>query len=210
MLLVVFVSVKRNSSQINNSPEQALKAYLEKMRADKIVQFVSFETPLDTDAFISQWEQLNKSLNNDMDVTLQQSTKNGAFRYIAQHRYASNELEFAFIKLKKPSRVPEVPIRIKQAGGYSMLQTDRKDDAKENESKIFVFITDPTTDLNVYKQLAGPNKLNIYEAYYENCQYAYILEIFVSQKQASATLEQLKQINSDEAAIYNECILQAA
>ena len=180
------------------------------MRADKIVHFVSFETPLDTDAFISQWEQLNKSLNNDMDVTLQQTAKNGAFRYIAQHRYASNELEFAFIKLKKPSRVPEVPIRIKQAGGYSMLQTEKKDDANENESKIFVFLTDPTADLNAYKQLASSQKLNIYEAYYENCQYAYILELFVQQKQAASLLEQLKQVNTDESAIYKECVLQAA
>jgi hypothetical protein len=188
----------------------AIKSYLEKMRANKIVQFVSFETPLDNDAFMVQWEQLNKSLNNDMDVTLQQTVKNGSFRYIAQHRYASNELEFAFTKLKKPSRVPEVPIRIKQAGGYSMLQIERTDDAKENESKLFVFVTDPTADLNTYKELPGANKLNIYEAYYENCQYAYILEIFVPSKQAATMLEQLKQINTDEAAIYNACILQAA
>ncbi|CAN5709609.1 hypothetical protein BH10BAC3_BH10BAC3_00080 [soil metagenome] len=180
------------------------------MRADKIVQFVSFETPLDNDAFLVQWDQLNKSLNNDMDVTLQQTVKNSSFKYIAQHRYASNELEFAFTKLKKPSRVPEIPIRIKQAGGYSMLQTERKDDARDNESKVLVFVTDPTADLNAYKALAGSIKLNIYEAYYENCQYAYVLEYFAPKSQAASLLELLKQLNPDEAAQYKECILQAA
>ena len=149
------------------------------MRADKIVQFVSFETTLDRDQFISKWEEYTRSANSDSDVTLQQSEKNGHFRYIAQHRCSAGEFQFIFAKTRRTSPTPEVGIREKQAGGYSTLQAERMGDTQGGETKIFAFLTNPQTDLSLYKQLVNPSKLNIYEAYYESCQYAYILEYFV-------------------------------
>ena len=180
------------------------------MGEDKIVQFVCFETTLNTEKFITQWEQYNRSVNSDLDVSLQQSENNGVFRYIAQHRCSQGELKFVFTRAKKSSRTPEPEIRAKQAGGYLMIQEERMNDAHANESKIFVFLTDPLTDLNVYRQLKNAQvKLNIYEAYYENCQYAYILEFFVKNKNLVTLLEDLKQFNVQEIAVYKECALQA-
>jgi hypothetical protein len=47
--------------------------------------------------------------------------------------------------------------------------------------------------------------LNIYEAYFENCQFAYILEFFVKDEYASDVLQQLKILTSfAEAGIYKE------
>ncbi|MEP6746859.1 MAG: hypothetical protein ABJB86_03985 [Bacteroidota bacterium] len=178
------------------------------MGEDKIVQFVSFETTLNTEQFITQWEQYNRSVNSDLDVSLQQSEKNGVFRYIAQHRCGPGELKFVFTRAKKSSRTPEPEIRAKQAGGYLMIQEERVNDIHANENKVFTFLNDATTDLSVFRQI--PNmKLNIYEAYYENCQYAYILEFFVKNKFLVSTLEQLKLSNAPETAVYKECALQA-
>ena len=190
--------------------KSGINPYLEKMRAEKIVQFVCFETPLDSEEFILQWEQFDKSVNSEMDVTLQQSEKNGTFKYIAQHRYVASDTAFAFTKAKKSSRMPEIPIRVKQAGGYSMLQAERNDDARENENKLFAFIIDPTADLDDYKNAAAPGKLNIYEAYYENCQFAYVLEFFVSKNKAASLLEQVRSYHPDEVGIYKDCVLQPA
>src|SRR3984885_42986 len=130
------------------------------MGEDKIVQFVCFETTLNTEQFISQWEQYNRSVNSDLDVSLQQSEKNGVFRYIAQHRCPAGELKFVFTRAKKSSRNPEPEIRAKQAGGYLMIQEERMNDAHANESKVFSFLTDATSDLSVYKQLGNLSKLN--------------------------------------------------
>jgi hypothetical protein len=182
------------------------------MGEDKIVQFVSFETTLNTEQFISQWEQYSRSVNSDLDVSLQQSEKNGVYRYISQHRGsgAAGELKFVFTRAKKSSRVPEPEIRAKQAGGYLMVQEERMNDVHVNESKVFAFLTDPLTDLGVYRQLINHGKLNIYEAYYENCQYAFILEFFVKNKFLTTLLEQLKSFNIPDMNVYKECTLHTA
>jgi hypothetical protein len=179
------------------------------MRADKIVQFVFFETTLASEQFIVQWEQYIKPVNSNLDATLQQSEKNGAFKYIAQHRFTADEFQFVFAKAGRSSRVPEVEIKAKQVGGYSILQIEKENNALADECKAFVFITDPRTDLAVFKQLHAHSKLNIYEAYYENCQYAYILEFFVKTKHVAELQGQLKQYDTAEIRIYKECTLHA-
>ena len=179
------------------------------MSTEKIVQFVCFETTLKSDQFIPKWEDYTRSDNSNTAVTLQQSEKNNVFRYIAQHRCGAGGFQFLFTKGKKTSRIPEVGIREKQAGGYSVIQTERKDDANADECKVFVFVTNPQTDLNLYKKLPVSAKLNIYEAYYENCQYAYILEYFVKNKFSAELLELLKQQDAAEIVVYKECALQA-
>jgi hypothetical protein len=179
------------------------------MRSDKIVQFVSFETTLDSEKFISKWEQYKRSVNSDLDVILQQTEKNGLFRYIVQHYCDAGELQFVFSNAKRPSRIPEVEIKTKQLGGYSMLQTERTNDARSDESKAFAFLVNPLTDLDIYRQLPVNKKLNIYEAYYENCQYAYVLEFFVKTKLVAELQQQLKQFDGIETAIYKECSLPA-
>ena len=89
------------------------------------------------------------------------------------------------------------------------MQEERTNDAHVNESKIFAFLISPQTDLNVYRQLSVHAKLNIYEAYYENCQYAYVLEFFVKNKYVAELLESLKQYDTAETGVYKECVLQA-
>ena len=180
------------------------------MGEDKIVQFVCFETTLNPEQFLPQWEQYNRSVNSDVDVTLQRSEKNGVFRYIAQHRCAVGELQFVFARAKKTSRLPEVEIKAKQVGGYAILQAERINDAHPDESKVFAFLTDPRSNLDNYRQLTNHGKLNIYEAYYENCQYAFVLEFYVKNKNLVSLLDQLKTLNVPEAGVYKECSLQAS
>jgi hypothetical protein len=179
------------------------------MRAEKIVQFVYFETSLDKDEFLVQWEQYTRSVNSDVNVTLQQSSHNGTFRYLSQHRCPAGEFQFVFTKAKRASRLPEPGINGKQAGGYSILQETRTQDTHSDESKIFVFLVDPPSDLDVFRKISPTGKLNIYEAYYENCKYAYILEYYVKDKNASALIEQMKSLRTDGIGRYKECAIHA-
>ena len=175
------------------------------MKIDDSVQFVCFETTLDREQFIKRWEQYNHSLNSNVDVTLQQSEENGTFKYIAQHHLASAELQFKFFNEIR-GRVIQVPIKTTKAGGYSILQAERLDDSARNERKIFVFLTDSIVDLAIYKQLGVPGNLNIYQAYYENCKYTYILEYFVETRNALSLQTQLKQPGVADVGVYKECI----
>lgn len=174
------------------------------METDEKVQFVCFETTLNKEQFAKRWEQYGRSLNSNVDVTLQQSEKNGMFSYIAQHRLASGELEFKFSNEGRTSRIVQVPIKTMLAGGYSIVQANRLNSTTGNESKVFIFLTNPQADLTMYKKLFAAGNLNIYQAYYENCVYSYILEYYVKTKDAAALLAQLKEYNIVDVGIYKE------
>jgi hypothetical protein len=180
------------------------------MSQTSIVQFVSFETILDREKFIPQWELFNRSAKTVLRVTLQQSEKKGGFQYMAQHRYAEGEFQFVFEKRAKSSRTPEVEIKARQAGGYAILQLERNIDTYEDENKVFVFISDPQTDLQPYRELSNNKNLNIYEAFYENCQHAYILEYFITHKDEAAFLEKLRLYCPNKFEVYKDCMLEEA
>jgi hypothetical protein len=180
------------------------------MLDSNIVQFVSFETTLPSDQFLRRWEEYHRSENSDMDVTLQQCEGEKTYKYLAQHRSAGNELRFFFSKGASSPRIRREQITTKQAGGYLVLQEERTTGTRGGESKIFVFLISPQVDLNVYRQIGVNIELNIYEAYYENCNYSYIYEYFVKNKYVSELIEQLKKLSPCEIGIYKECSVQHA
>jgi hypothetical protein len=169
------------------------------------VQFILFDTILPAEAFVKRWKEYTRSSNSDADVTLQQSDRNGAFRYIAQHRFAAEKVQFVFAKEKRSSRIPQESIRSEMAGGYSILQAERLSDTGPDQRKVFAFITDPATDLRLYKDLSRQGQLNIYEPYYQNCKYCFVLEYFVKSKLGEELVEQLKTLEIADAAVYQQC-----
>ena len=197
------VCLKGRLQQMNTGADY--NTYLVTMTSNTKVQFVFFETILAAEPFMIRWKEYTRSQKSDADVTLQQSKHNGAFRYIAQHRFASEEVQFVFTKEKRSSRVAQELIQSNIGGGYSILQAERLTDAGPNERKVFAFISNPATVLKVYKDLSKDGKLNIYEPYYQNCKFAYILEYFIKRNQAEGLVEQLKNLDSSDAAIYQEC-----
>lgn len=180
------------------------------MRADQIVQFVCFETRLGRDEFIKRWELYTRSANCDHDVTLQQSTGDSQYAYISQHRSQAGEFQFVFSRGKRTSRLPEPTIRGVQAGGYLLIREERKPKQRTgaNECKMFVFLNEPPGNLKGFKTLSSHTGLNVYEAYYENCKYAGILELFVRTAGLDEAEMQLKNLQLEIAGVYRECVLE--
>jgi hypothetical protein len=178
------------------------------MRKEHVVHFVCFETPLDTAKFIEKWEQFSRSAKSDLDVTIQQSEKNGSFKYIVQHRCTEGGFQFVFERGRKSPKTREVEVRVEMAGGYSSISSRKKPEAKPGETKLFVFLTDAQTDIELFKNINIPHELNIYHPYYENCKYTCILEFYTPNKNAVELLQQLKQYAGEGAAMYRECSLQ--
>jgi hypothetical protein len=181
-----------------------LLAYLVTMETNERVQFVCFETTLDKEQFNKRWEQFRHSLNSNKDVTLQQNETEGRFNYVAQHRFTSSELEFKISNEGRNSRIVQVPIKSILAGGYSILQENRLRNGAGNERKIIIFLSGPRADLKIFKQLFEAGNLNIYEAYYENCKYSYILEYYLKTKDSLELLDKLKQYDIAEIGIFKE------
>ena len=192
-----------------NKAGSVKKRTLPNMGATGIVHFVRFETTLDAEAFIKRWEDYNWSAGSDRNITLQQSEKNGVFRYIAQHWCTADGLNFMFTKTARSPRMRRAEIRATLIGGYSVWLGEAKKNVPAGETKFFVFLTSPPIDLNVYKRLTVPVKLNIYTAYYESCQYSCILEYFVRDEYVMELQDQLKQFETAETGMYKECAMQA-
>lgn len=176
------------------------------MTTDTKVQFVCFETTLDREPFMKRWKAYNRSLRSDADVILQQCRKDGMFLYIAQHRFESNDVQFEFTKEGRSGRVVQERIKTTIAGGYGLMQLQNAKSAAHDESKIFVFIDNAASNLALYNKLADTHKLNIYQAYFQNCAHAYILEYFVKNKYASQLAEQLEKHDAAKPGIYQEFI----
>jgi hypothetical protein len=179
------------------------------MKEDSIVHFVCFDTTLDIAPFMQRWEEYTRSDSSNTHVTMQQSITKNSFRYVAQHYCTAGELRFAFTKsTRKSPHIAHINITELEAGGYSVLQAERKDNAHANESKVFVFINSAQADINAYRQLSVHGKLNIYSAYYENCKYTFIMEYFVPNKYAAALVEQLSKFADAETGVYKQYALQ--
>src|SRR5215831_7523895 len=149
------------------------------MKEEQIVQFVCFETPLDTEEFVAKWEQFAGSVNKGTDINLHQSRKNGLFRYVVLQRCMPDEFHFILENRRRSPFAKEVAIKAERAGGYSILQLNRTQKMKAGERKLFAFLHNPISDPDLYSKISVRNNLNIYEPYYENCRYACILEFFI-------------------------------
>jgi len=177
------------------------------MQEEKIVQFVSFETILTEEQFVSRWAKFTRSDYGDKDVLLHQSETSGGFKYLAAYRYTGG-FKFIFEKERRSSKDPQVSIKVVQEGGYLILHIARRGDCRSDESKVFCFIQNPETDLRVYKEMSVTDGCNIYSAYYENCRFAYILEFFAKSEQVKQLLEKLTRDGFDQVAVYRECVTQ--
>ena len=176
------------------------------MKKDSIVQFVSFESTATVDEFIAQWEEHNMPVDGEQDVTLQQELDaKKIYRYLSQHSFNEADTQFKFKTKRRSANSHEVEIRIKQAGGYSVLQLECDHETHANNCKVFVFLSN-YPELTPYKEFSAYQYLNIYEAYYESCAYTYILEFFVDKSHVAQLIEQLQTHNQTlEIGVYKVC-----
>lgn len=181
------------------------------MNQNKIVQFVGFITPVVSDQFVERWEYYVQQLNiNKTKSTLQkQSGVKNRFRYISQHRGLQEDFNFSFMKKRVSEHFPDMNVKVVHAGGYTALQTECNATDRKEYMNLMVFVKNHGADIPFYRNLSLYKKLNIYQAYYENCAYAYILEFFIKESDATCFMQQIPtgmhHHNGDETAWYEEC-----
>lgn len=175
------------------------------MKTNKIIHFVYFETLLCSNDFFVRWQHYNRSANSDDNVTLQESKKGDTFTYIAEHRCNEDDFNFVYTKSSaKPLLKKQTEIRKIQLGGYSIIQQQHNGNAKEDEDKLFVFLTELNSDINAYNNIHTSAKLNIYKAYFENCSYAYILQYYIKHTEVVELRQSLQLFNTTRPVVYKE------
>lgn len=180
------------------------------MKKDNIVQFVGFVTNLPFEEFVPRWENYSKrQLTSNSEPILHQKEPEAKnkFRYISQQ--GCPELEFHLINKneRRSDHFPDQNVRIIQIGGFVPLKQKRRSPEDESDIKLIAFISHDETELDFYGDLPFYHNLNIYQAYFESCLYGYVMEFFVSEKEADDLLRQLKQRQGIETGIYKECFV---
>lgn len=170
---------------------------------EKNVHFVLFDTRLPADAFVKRWEQFSHSTDIDKGVTLQQAQTTTGYKYIAQHKVATGELKFNFSHRAKKSSVIQVPINTQLIGGYALAHG--ADSRPAEVHKLYVFVEKKCPDIEDMARLQTAHSLNLYEAYYENCKYAFILEFAVTEKNAPSLQAELRDAGFETEGDYYPC-----
>jgi hypothetical protein len=182
------------------------------MKKDSLVQFVCFETALELDAFLPQWEHFVKESGNKKPeaIILQKALSKTRYKYVSEHIWPQDDFQFVFMKGRRSEHFPESRVKVIQAGGYTPLQMGHKKHEDEDAIKIMVFISNAQTDISSLSSLQPYPSLNVYQAYYESSMYVYILEYFVPETNVADLLQQLKTLAPGaEIAIYRECMVPA-
>ncbi len=173
---------------------------------DSIVQFVCYETSMNTEEFVVQWERFTKRfLSKGIEVSLQeQAVVKNKFRFVSRNVWPQDSFQFVFMEGRLSHNFPEGHVKVVEAGGYTPLQIECAR-AKSDTIKVLVFAKNPQTDIDAYKNITGYRHLNIYEAYYESCKYVYIFEYFVKESALIGFKEQLDaQTSLTEIGVYKE------
>lgn len=175
------------------------------MIKNDIVQFVCFDTEMDTDAFFSLMN--NYLQRKKMPNTLIHEAQHGKIKYVSRHFASKNDFSFVFSKAKYNDSSAKHNLKITQAGGYCILQQHHRPDSDTELATVLVFLQQGTTDITAFHGLENYKYLNIYEAYYENCLYPYILEFFIREYHADELIKELKlRPEIVYAGIYKECL----
>ena len=181
------------------------------MKKDTIFQFVGFETALALENFSVQWGNFARRVFKDdvHAITLQQqvATRN-RYKFVSRNEWPKDNFKFVFMGSRMSEHFPDHEVKVIQTGGYSALQWECDDSANMEEIKVLAFLLDEKADLDMIRALPCRN-LNIYQAYYESCVYAYVLEFYVTEEEvAKGLVTALKKLYPHlETGIYKESLI---
>jgi hypothetical protein len=178
------------------------------MKPNTIVQFECFDTSVPPDEFISKWQYYaEKSVGDNVEVTLLQSNAKNRFKYISQHEYAADNFDFHFMKGRLSENFYECNVKVIQAGGYSISQMQCMHDNNPDDVKIVVFIKNET-ELLLLQQSPPYRYLNVYQPYFQSCLFAGVLEFYVEKARAHEFVNWIRSVFRDaEGGVYNECVI---
>jgi len=175
------------------------------METKTITQFVGFTTDVEPGKFETLWKDCTLQFIPDAEEStlhkIDGTTRLGGCEYISQHRCSCENFRFDFLNAE---HFPDHAATVTQMGGYMPVQIQCLHNTEQQDIKIIAFISYQEKDLGFYHRQTYRH-LNIYEAYYENCTYSYIMEFFVQEPEGIVLVNQLKSRPGVGAAIYREC-----
>ncbi|MEO6611479.1 MAG: hypothetical protein ABIT05_05080 [Chitinophagaceae bacterium] len=173
-----------------------------------MIYFVGFMTDIGFDEFVVKWDFYAKQVSSSHhSVVLQQETEvKSRFKYVSHHKLRNESISFSFMKGRSSEHFAEQKVKVVNLGGYTVVRAGNSQADENSDNRLIAFIGHNDTDISFYQQLLPPRQTNLYEAYYENCTFGYIMEFFPAEKDAEDLLRQLKARPGVEVSLYRECL----
>lgn len=179
------------------------------MKEDTLFQFVGFETAVNLDDFSSQWENFAKKFfKQDIHhITLQQQIKSrNRFKFVSMNEWPQDNFRFSFMENRGSDYFPDHRVKVVQAGGYMPVHLEDENHVHD-ETKVLVFIHEDHLGEKELKRFPH-HFLNVYQAFYQSCQYSHVLEFYAENEYALDLFERLKKRFSHcDIGMYKECMV---
>jgi hypothetical protein len=180
------------------------------MKNNGIIQFVGFITSLDSDTFVSSWDQYARAFLNEPGAhILQESTVDKSrFKYVSRHASEQGDLRFRFMKGRETEHFAGQKVKVVQAGGFMPMEqqpSPKRNGA--NGSKVIAFHSHNENDIDSYRIISGINAQQVYQAYYESCLYGYIIEYIAAPASIAELLIELNARPGCDASNYKSCLV---
>ena len=142
---------------------------------------------------------------NEPVLLERQTAARNKFRYLSRHSWPEGENRFSFKQSRKNGYFPEMPVQIQHLGGYTTHENAVSHEPTNGENRLFVLTGHDENDPLYYTSLPFLFLYNLYEAYYESCRHAYIIEYLGNPENLEAIAGHIRQRNGTESALLQDC-----
>jgi hypothetical protein len=180
------------------------------MVKNNVFQFICYATTLTAEEFEPEWDRyVQKGMNKQSDPQLleQAPGSKSRYKYVSKHTWDENAIQMAINNRQSVKHFPQHKVKLLQAGGYVLAPQHKKNQLNDTGTRLILFIGHDERDMDFYKRIPGLENPVTYQAYYESCAFAYIMEYSVNAGEADGILQQLKLRQGIDAACYQECMV---
>jgi|JI6StandDraft_1071083.scaffolds.fasta_scaffold57195_3 hypothetical protein len=175
-----------------------------------VFQFICYATTLPAEEFEPEWDRyVQKGMNkqNIPQLLEQLPGSKSRYKYVSKHTWDENAIQMAINNRQSAKHFPQHKVKLVQAGGYVLAPNLKKNQLSETGTRLILFIGHDERDVDFYNHIPGLEHPVTYQAYYESCAFAYIMEYSVIPEQVEGLLQQLKLRQGIDAACYQECMV---
>ncbi len=178
------------------------------MDKNNIYEFVCFETLLDLKDFQQQWSEFAKVfLDKGVEriVLNKKDSEKIKYRYISKKQWPMESFQDVFSAAKLPGSFAANQVKVVPKGGYASVEMGHAKKADKSEVQVIAFVHDDVIDKEKLHALNLSKSMNIYEAFYQNSKYNYIIEFYTDKTNSAKLIEAIKQeFMKAEVGVYAE------
>lgn len=178
------------------------------MKKNNIYEFVCFETLLELKDFRQQWDEFARFfLDKGVEriVLNKKDSEKIKYRYVSKKQWPVESFQDVFSAAKLPGSFAANQVKVLPKGGYASIEMGHEKKAEKTEVQVIAFVHDDIIDTKKMRENKLCKSMNIYEAFYQNSKYNYIIEFFTDKAHTDQLVAAIKnEFSKAEIGVFAE------